>query len=160
MKKVIFLILLAIVVGAIIYATRDPVPELGFEKPDASQTFKPDPSNATFAGVEGEITVLEQRAYGDLNSDEKIDAVVFLVENTGGTGVFVYVAAYVSGLVNYKGTNAIFLGDRISPQDISISNGIVTAEYLDRGPDESFSTEPTIRVSREFVFKNGTLEEK
>ena len=177
MKKVIFFILLAIVIGAVIYATRDPVPELGFNRPDF-QTFQPDPSNATFifedgevtlsqgksekeeGGIVEEVTLLDTRAYGDVNGDNKNDAAVFLARYGGGSGTFIYAAAFVSGPLNYKGSNVVFLGDRISPQDISIKNGVVTVEYLDRRNDEGFAAEPTVPVSKQLIFSNGTLEER
>ncbi|MEK7176118.1 MAG: hypothetical protein AAB695_01955 [Patescibacteria group bacterium] len=131
----------------------------GASKTSQSGDFRPDPSSAVFSGVE-EATVLENRAYGDLNNDGKTDVVVFLAESGGGSGVFIYAAAYVSGPINYKGSNAVFLGDRIAPQNVFIKNGIVTVSYLDRGPDEPFAAEPTFAVSKELVYRNGTLEEK
>ena len=178
MKKIIFLILLVVLVGGFIYATRDPIPELGFDRDDDSRTFNPDPSNATFlfedgevilsqgkreeeeSGITEEVTLLDNVAYGDVNDDNKNDAALFLAQYGGGSGTFIYAAVFVSGPVSYKGSNVVFLGDRISPQDIFIKNGVVNVEYLDRGPDERFSAEPTISVSKQFIYKNGVLEEK
>lgn len=142
--------------------------------------FKPDPSSATFTfdnepvtlsdgqaevtdsavGLVTETELQSERGYGDLNGDGKDDVVVFLTQSGGGSGTFVYAAAYVSGPVGYKGTNAIFLGDRIAPQSASISNKTATVNYLDRKDDEPFAAEPTVSVSQQFVYKNSELVEK
>ena len=173
MKKFGVLILI-IVVGVVVYMTRDTsVPGLGIDRPQ-SGNFQPDPSNATLIFDDGavtlsqgkgekefeEITLLEEIAYGDINNDKKDDAVTFVARSGGGSGTFIYVAAYVSGPINYKGTNAVFLGDRISPQKISINDDFIIVEYFDRREEESFASEPTILISRQFFFKNGVLEER
>ena len=129
--------------------------------PRQNESFRPDPTNATFSGIEGEATMLEEKAYGDLNADGKIDAVVLLAESGGGSGVFIYAAAYVSGPVHYKGSNAVFIGDRIAPQSVSVSSsGTATVKYLDRKEDEPFAAEPTVPATLELVYKNGELVEK
>lgn len=175
MKK-ITLLLAIIGIAAFVYMARDSKPQLGFQRPGSTEDFKPDPSNATFLFEDGPITLSGGRgekdteqidlveqvgyAYGDINNDKKDDAAVYLARYGGGSGTFIYLGAYISGPVNYKGTNAVFLGDRIFIEDVSIRNGIVTVEYLDRGPDEGFASEPTITVSKQFVFRNGVLEER
>lgn len=142
--------------------------------PTQTTNFQPDASSATFTiegetitlshGIrgseEGEISILGEKATGDLNNDGKTDTALLLADTSVGSGVFIYIAAYVSGPVSYKGTGAIFIGDRISPESISINNGVVTLEYLDRKPDEPFSSEPTVSVTKQFVFKNGEFVAK
>lgn len=134
--------------------------------------FRPDPSSAAFTFDDGlitlskgrsvtsagdETTLLEEKAYGDINADGKEDVVVLLARSGGGSGVFIHVAAYVSGLVNYKGTNTVFLGDRVAPGSISIRNGVITVSYLDRDPEEALAAEPTIRTTKELIYSNGEL---
>lgn len=145
-------------------------------------TSRPDPSNATFIFEDGEVTLVDGKAttnlipesaintettlvsdpvYGDVNGDKKNDAVILLAQSSGGSGVFVHLAAYVSGNVAYKGSNAIFIGDRISPQAITINNtGLITLTYLDRGEDEPMAAAPTIAKSKTFTYKSGQLEER
>ena len=133
----------------------------------------PDASNATFI-IEGdsvtlrdganldndlETKILPLKASGDLNSDGKLDTAALLAQTAGGTGTFIYVGAYVSGPVSYKGTNAVFIGDRISPQSVSMSSSLITVKYLDRKEGESFADEPTVLVSKTFVYREGKLEE-
>jgi len=177
MKRLFFVVLLiAVIVG--LYFWKDSssieIDPTKFGYDPKSNIYQADPANATFTfdGVEvtlsngkietdaRETTLLEQKAYGDLNSDSRNDTVVFLAQSGGGSGIFIYVASYVSGPINYKGTNALFLGDRIAPEDISIANGIVTVSYLDRAADEALAAEPTVKVSKQFVYKNGEFQEK
>jgi len=144
-------------------------------------SFQPDPSNATFMFDEGAITLSQGkfsrlftsnsaireettltsiRGYGDINNDTKNDTLAILVQSGGASGVFIYLAGYVSGPVTYKGTNAVFLGDRITPQSISINKGLVTIKYLDRKEGEPFAAEPTIPIQKTFEYKSGVLTER
>ncbi|MFA6365545.1 MAG: hypothetical protein WCW78_04075, partial [Candidatus Paceibacterota bacterium] len=80
-------------------------------------------------------TVFGGPVRGDLNGDGKEDMALMLVQNPGGSGTFYYVAAAINN-DGVKGTNAILLGDRIAPQNISIKNGQIMANYADRNPRE------------------------
>lgn len=141
--------------------------------------FEPDPSNSTFIFDDSKVTLsngrgeeksedeipfetilLKERASGDLNMDDKNDTVVLLTRSGGGSGTFIYIAAYVSGPISYKGTNAVFIGDRISPRLVTIEDGVATMKYLDRRDDEPFAAEPTVPVSKQFVYKNGEFVER
>ncbi len=177
MKKllVLIIVLLLAILGYQFLSGRS---ETTTGKPETANTttVKPDASSASFSfdgeivtlskgkGVGGdageETSLLDETAYGDLNNDSKEDTAVLLARSGGGSGVFVYVAAYVSGPVNYKGSNGVFLGDRIAPQSVSISNGVLTIKYLDRKEDEPFAAEPTVSVTKQFVYRNGELQEK
>ena len=173
MKKVIFLILI-LALGYYAFFMRDDKVDVNTNDNTTGETFRPDPSNATFAFDEGpitlsqgrsesdneEVSILDDRAFGDINADGKEDSVILLARSGGGSGVFVYAAAYLSGPVNYKGTNAVFLGDRIAPQSISIANGAVTVRFLDRRDDEPYAAEPTVPTAKVFVYQGGELVEK
>lgn len=144
-------------------------------------TPHPDPSNATFQFEDGPVTLnngsetssigandelqtetdlTDFVAYGDINNDSKTDTAVLLEQTSSGTGVFYNVAAYVSGVVSYNGSNAIFLGDRIIPKTITIKNGIITVTYLDRTSSEAMTDDPTLLVTKTFVYTDGELVEK
>src|SRR3989344_5874386 len=158
MKKILIVV---VIIAALFYLFKDSKSEVKTTVPDnPDATFRPDPTLATFSGLEGEVTILEEKAYGDINGDQKPDTAVLLAESGGGSGVFIYAAAYVSGPVNYKGTNAVFLGDRIAPQSISIANGAVTVRFLDRRDDEPYAAEPTVPTAKVFVYQGGELVEK
>ncbi len=179
MKKILILILI-IVLGGVWYFSTRTVKAPPTNSNQTSGNFKPDASNATFTfddesvtltkglseetdasvGLVTETELLDKQAFGDLNADGKDDAVVFLARSGGGSGTFVYAAAYVSGPISYKGTGAIFLGDRVAPSSITVANGIATVTYLDRKSDEPFSAEPTVKVTKQFVYQNGEFVEK
>lgn len=141
---------------------------------------KPDPSNGTFlidgsevaltngvsrveneAGLTTETLLIKNKfAYGDLNTDGAEDVALLLEQSGGGSGTFIYLAAYISGPLNRKGSNAVFIGDRVAPQTLSLKNGVITLTYLDRNADEPFAATPTVSVTKQFVYKNGELVEK
>ncbi len=142
---------------------------------------KPNPENASFAFDDGVITLqngihsesiipgseLKQETtltntidYGDINEDGKDDAVFVLVQIGGGSGVFIYLGGYVSGPLDYKGSNVIFVGDRVEPKSISVESGVVTLKYLDRKPSEPYAAEPTVLTTKQFVYRNGQLVER
>ncbi|MDP2704786.1 MAG: hypothetical protein Q8O71_00055 [bacterium] len=189
MKK-FFITVVVLIIGAaaLYYALWFYVVRINFPTDDNRTSItnedgdlRPDPSNATFIFDDGVITLsqgrnervitpgsdfteetalLDKLAYGDINNDKKEDVAVLLTRYGGGSGTFIYLAVFVSGPVTYRGSNAIFLGDRISPQSISISNRVITLEYLDRKSDEPFAAEPTVLVSKQFVYLNGELRER
>ena len=59
-------------------------------------------------------------AVGDLNSDGQADVAFILTQDSGGSGTFYYVVAALKTASGYQGTNAVILGDRISPQTTEI----------------------------------------
>jgi len=176
MKKVFIVLIIVIGVVALFYFWNNNSAQDKAATPfqEKNSSFKPDPSNATFNIDDEEVilsggrkntsteetNILDKLAYGDVNADGKEDTILFLVQSGGGSGTFIYLAGYISGPVTYRGSTATFIGDRIVPQSISISKGVVTIKYLDRGTDDAFATEPTIQVSKEFIFKDGEFVER
>ncbi|MDP4009017.1 MAG: hypothetical protein Q8P71_01145 [bacterium] len=183
MKK-LFIVLAVIVIGGLaIYFLDDgenKTPDFRAQKSE-DEVFKPDPSNATFIFEDGPITLSGGKAtqtvspdsgfleeisltkvqdLGDINEDNRDDAVVLIERIGGGSGQFFYIAAFVSSGSSFKGTNAFYVGDRISPQSVDVSNGIITLKYLDRSAEEPFAASPTIPASKEFAFRSGTLVER
>ncbi len=183
-KILTIVVLLALALGAYFLFVRDsaaPTDSEGIELEEGtSADFRGDPKNATFVFEDGSVTLEEgrlerdivqgsalkeeiyltgQAAYGDVDGDSKDDAAVVLIRSGGGSGSFIYVSALVSGAINYTGTNAILIGDRVTPEEISISNSIITVEYLDRGPDEPLAAEPTIAKVKRYAYRSGELVE-
>lgn len=89
---------------------------------------------------------------GDLDGDGMADAALLLVQTTGGSGTFYYLAAalYRDGL--FYGTRAIFVGDRITPLQLTIRHGLVSFDYADRRPGEAMATPPSLPVAKYLVW--------
>jgi len=105
-------------------------------------------------------SIFGRPVYGDLDGDGTNDAVMLLVQNSGGSGIFYYVAAAFNTNGTFTGTNAKFLGDRISPQNIEIRDGLIIVNYADRKVDEPMTASPTIGHSSYLVLKEHVLIEK
>lgn len=98
----------------------------------------------------------------DLNGDGLKD-VAFLLENeSGGSGTFYYAVAALKTPEGYRGTNAVFLGDRIAPQSTAVDEDAPTqfiVSYGDRAEGKTFADEPTMMVSKTFKVNGQTLIE-
>jgi hypothetical protein len=97
--------------------------------------------------------------FGDLNGDGLQDAVVLLRQVTGGSGTFYHLAAAINRGGAWVGTEAVFIGDRISPKPPAILFGVVTVDYFDRRPDEAKATTPSQFQSKYLVFSEDRFEE-
>jgi hypothetical protein len=152
----------------------------GGDDNNAPDALTSDPFNATFiiegtricllnghfereaalgSGMEIKTSVFGKPAYGDIDGDGCEDAAMVIVHDPGGSGTFFYVAAALKVDGAYHGTNGVLLGDRISPQDIKIRNGVVVANYTDRRPEESMAITPSIGKSKYLTINNGLLSE-
>jgi hypothetical protein len=116
----------------------------------------------TGTGVTQKIVtrIFGESEYGDLNGDAKSEMVLFLRRDTGGSGTFFYVAAARLDGTEWKGSNALLLGDRIFPQSVQISKGLITVRYVDRRPEDPFTTPPSIRMTKQFMLNGDTLVDK
>ena len=178
MNKNTWLVVFAVVIviaGAYVYL-RNPQP-IGTTTPSGF-----DPLNATYT-VEGQqITLVNgvsevslpgikdptvatktttkifgQPVVGDLNGDGRADAAVFITQDSGGSGTFYYAVAAINTGNGAQGTNAIFLGDRIAPQNIEIKNGQIIVNYTDRKAGDSFADQPSVGVSRYMTVQGSAL---
>lgn len=95
---------------------------------------------------------------GDIDGDGDEDAALLLVHDPGGSGTFYYLAAAMNENGTYRGTNGVFLGDRIAPQNIDIRSGAVLANYADRAPGEPMTARPSIGTTKYALLKNNSLE--
>ncbi|MBE0699487.1 MAG: hypothetical protein IH586_21400, partial [Anaerolineaceae bacterium] len=77
-----------------------------------------------------------QSTQGDLNGDKVNDAVVILWANTGGSGLF----SYIAGVINQNGkatpTNAELLGDRVKIEGLLVKDGLIELQTLEPGPKD------------------------
>lgn len=95
---------------------------------------------------------------GDINHDGKQDTVFYLTQSGGGSGTFFYVVAALSQPSGGRvGSNAIFLGDRIAPQNIDVLDGSVIVNYADRKSGEPFTVQPSVGVSKIYDVSSNKL---
>lgn len=106
------------------------------------------------------VKLFTSSSEGDMNNDSSPDTAVILTKEAGGSGTFYYVSLAVKNGETYTGTNSFLLGDRIAPQNISISNGKITVNYAMRYPGDSFDVAPSLGISRNFILENGELLER
>lgn len=177
-KSIIFLtLLILLVLGAIFLLPKEkavaPTNDSGtalsvadykngtFEIDGKKITLKNGKYEESIPGSSSKMTVsyFGNEANGDINGDGKEDVSFLLQQNSGGTGTFYYLAVALKTDTGYIGTNAIFLGDRISPQTTEIKNGSIIVNYADRLPGEPFSTAPSQGVSKYFKIENGKIVE-
>lgn len=84
---------------------------------------------------------------GDLDGDGIPDRAFITTEDTGGSGTFFYLNALLKSGKKEIPAGKIFLGDRIAPQSTSFKNGIITVNFADRKPTDSFADKPSIGKS-------------
>lgn len=77
---------------------------------------------------------------GDLNTDGKDDVAFIITRDDDERGVLYYLSTALSFQGGRQGTNLIYLGEKIQPQTMSISNGIISIGYVDLKQPTSTST--------------------
>jgi hypothetical protein len=82
------------------------------------------------------VVFIEPYAFGDLDGDGVDDAAVLLVETSGGSGSFVYLAAVLNK--NGKAVNeaTTLLGDRAQVGELAIEDGQIHVKLLTHGPED------------------------
>lgn len=183
MKKTIILLVILGGIALLYFAnTRQTEITRNTDPVNENGSIRPDPSNATFTFEDGQITLSggtatkniegssllteeislwgELITYGDINDDKRSDTAVIITRSGGVSGFFIYVAPFLSTSGSYKGGNAVFLGDRIAPRDISIDDGVITVEYLDRAEGEPLAADATVPTTKQFVIRSGMLVER
>jgi len=91
--------------------------------------------------------VIHKPVYVDLDGDNVREAVSILMQQTGGTGSFYYLAVADGG---DKIIESYFLGDRIKIISVQVVNNIIIVEYLERAVAQSMASKPTVKVSKKF----------
>lgn len=88
----------------------------------------------------------------DLNDDGLDDIAFILTQERGGSGVFFYAVAALKTEDGYVGSDGYFLGDRISPQNTTVSpnpshKNVVVFNYAERAEEEPMTTAPSMNQS-------------
>lgn len=171
MKTIQIVLLILIIIGVgLIFTQKYWVPPLiDFTlKQEKGEVVKNDPRNITTSISGREIKLVDGRAemeitpgssskevvevfgepvLGDLNGDGAEDAVMYLTQNSGGSGTFFYIVEAINDNGFYKGTNAMLLGDRIAPQNINIMEGRAVANFAERKAGEPMTAQPSVGKS-------------
>ncbi len=190
MKKIIVGVLaIGVVVGIFIYVTKNKetsesvnnnstttpngvVKETGSPK-DATYTIEGEKVTlkngvSSVPSVNGSSAMIVTKYFGnevkhDFDGDGRIDSAFILTQNGGGTGTFYYVVAALNKPNGYVGGEAIYLGDRIAPQTMEMSQNkstpnVIVVNYADRKPTDSFTTPPSVGKSIWLLLDTKTMQ--
>jgi heat shock protein HslJ len=96
--------------------------------------------------------------FGDLDGDGMEDAIVFLAENSGGSGQFTYLGAQLNrnGVPTDAGT--IWVGDRAPIKSEVIENGQIVLEIITQGPGDALCC-ATHKARVTYALQDGALAE-
>ena len=101
-----------------------------------------------------DILRLYQTTRGDIKGTGEKDGAAILINETGGSAVFYYIAAIFA---DGNATPAVLLGDRIETESIAIHDGAIVVHYKDRTASQPFSKAPTVEEVATFTVVNGML---
>ena len=82
------------------------------------------------------VIFIEPTAFGDLDGDGVDDAAVLVVETSGGSGAFIYLAAMLNQDGEPYNQATLLLGDRVQVKALKIDAGEIQIEMLTHGPDD------------------------
>ena len=102
------------------------------EKPVTLVAGKAEIESAPGSASKNNIFNFGEPVYGDIEGDGDQDALLLLVNETGGSGTFYYVALAINVEGSYHGTDTILLGDRIAPQTYYFLGNKAIVNYADR----------------------------
>jgi len=104
------------------------------------------------------VTLVPMTAFGDLNGDGVDDAAVLLSENSGGSGVFTYLAAVVNDNGQPVNAGTVMLGDRVQIKSMVIENEQIEIEMITQGPNDPMCC-ATLKVRQTYALQDGQLAE-
>ncbi len=116
---------------------------------------------APVAGVASktQVRIFGEPVRGDLDDDGVADAALLLVVTRGGSGTFYYLAAAFDRGGAFVGSEAVFLGDRIAPQQLVIRHGLVVVDYAERLADQAMTVPTSLKLTKYLVSSGDRLEE-
>jgi hypothetical protein len=82
------------------------------------------------------VVFVEPYAFGDLDGDGVGDAAVLLVETSGGSGSFVYLAAVLNQNGEPLNQATMLLGDRAQVEELTIEGKQIRVKMLTHGPED------------------------
>ena len=91
--------------------------------------------------------IIHRPVFAELDDGKVKSAVSILMQHTGGTGSFYYLAAAGD---DRKTIESYFLGDRIKITSVKIIDSLIIVEYLERASGQPMAARPTVKVSKKF----------
>lgn len=166
MKYVLFglaaLVVVGIVVAATVIAPKSQLVTYAADYKNAEYIIDGQPVRlingvAETEAAPGSATKIATRYFGndlktDLDGDGREDIAFILRQETGGSGVFYYAVAALNTTEGYIGSDGYLLGDRIAPQNITLSPNprhkfVIVVNYADRAPSDPMTTQPSVGKS-------------
>jgi hypothetical protein len=88
----------------------------------------------------------------DLNGDGREDVAFILTKEGGGSGIFFYAVAALNTETGYVGSDGYLLGDRVAPQNPTLSPNpkhadVVVFNYAERAQGEPMTAQPAVNKS-------------
>lgn len=106
------------------------------------------------------ISIGQERRFGDLNGDGAEDAVVVLISEPGGTGIFAYLAAVLNDHGRARPTAPVLLEEVLGIKDLAIHGREVWATVLTNAAEDQAETGGASReITRKFVVLGDRLVE-
>jgi len=96
--------------------------------------------------------------FGDLNGDGVADAAVVLVESSGGSGLFTYLAAQLNRAGQPVDAGTVWVGDRTQIKAAAIENGQIILEIITQGPNDALCC-PTLKLRKHYALQADQLVE-
>jgi len=97
-------------------------------------------------------------AKGDIDGDGGDEAVVLLLEDSGGSGSFLYVAVLARRGVEIENRGTRLVGDRVQVRDMEIEGGELFMEVVQHGPEDAMCC-PTQKARRKWTLAGDALLE-
>lgn len=96
---------------------------------------------------------------GDLDGDETEEMVVLLVESSGGSGSFIYLAVVARRAGEIVNIGTCLVGDRVQVRSLDIEGDSIVMNVVEHGPGDAACC-PSQRARRVWGLEDGELVEK
>ena len=104
----------------------------------------------------GITAAYQQGVAGDLNADGLEDAVALVAINTGGTGVFVHMIAFLNQSGKPKQAAELLIEDRTVINSLKIENGVIYIQRIAHSPGDAMCC-PSKVVDEAYVLEGDQL---
>jgi Tol biopolymer transport system component len=102
------------------------------------------------------IKLSDAVVFADLNGDGVADAVVILITDPGGSGIFYHLAVVLNRNGTPQHVASLLLGDRIQIKEMMFAGGEIVLNMITHGPRDPMCC-PTLAVTRRYKFQGNRL---